>query len=197
MSSQLWWYVARASGVVAWVGASGSVLLGLALTLRLTNAARPAWMLDVHRFLAGMCVLFTGVHLAALVADSFVHFGVAELLVPYASPWKSGPVAVGVVAFWLLVLVEVTSLFMRRLPRKVWRYIHGSSFAVFVLITGHALGAGTDAQNPAYRWAALGLCTAFVFLGIARALLVGEKKRRASRAANTPTPTSVSAVEAA
>jgi DMSO/TMAO reductase YedYZ heme-binding membrane subunit len=170
---------------VAWLTASASVLLGLALTLRLTDRPRPAWVLDVHRYLGGMTAVFTALHMGALVADSYVHFGLADLLVPYATSWQPGPVAVGIVAFWGLVAIEATSLAMRRLPRKAWRAVHGSSFAVFALVTGHALGAGTDASNTAFRSTAIALSAAFAFLSIARVLLVGESRRRRPRAATT------------
>ena len=43
--------------------------------------------------------MFTAIHLVGLVADSCVHFGCSEILVPGASAWKTVPVAWGVVAF--------------------------------------------------------------------------------------------------
>ena len=88
---QLWWYLARASGFTAWMLSITAIVLGLALATRaLGNNPRPAWLLDLHRYVGGLTVVFLGVHLGALVADSYVHFGVADLLVPFASSWKTG-----------------------------------------------------------------------------------------------------------
>jgi DMSO/TMAO reductase YedYZ heme-binding membrane subunit len=67
---------------------------------------------------------------------------------PPASAWKPGPVALGVVALYLFVAVEVSSLAMRRLPRRWWRRIHLASFGAFWLATLHGLLAGTDRTNP-------------------------------------------------
>lgn len=94
MSEQFWWYVARSSGVVAWALALASVLWGIALATRaLGDKPKAPWLLDLHRHLGGLTVAFTGIHLAALVADTYVHFGWADLFVPFASGWRTGAVA--------------------------------------------------------------------------------------------------------
>ena len=122
MNPQVWWYVARASGIIAWLLLTASVIWGVLLsTDAFPTHRRPAWLLDLHRWLGGLTVAFVAAHLAALVADSYTHFDLADLAIPYASEWRPGAVALGVVATWCLVAVEATSLAMRRLPRKLWR----------------------------------------------------------------------------
>ena len=159
-------------------------MLGLALATRaLGNNPRPAWLLDLHRFVGGLTVLFLAVHLGALVADSYVHFGLADLLVPFASSWKTGAVAWGVVGMWLLVAVEVSSLMMRRLPRRTWRAIHLTSYLAAVLATVHAFTAGTDAKNPFVTWAAVASLSAITFFLVFRLVLPRRKARAAARAA--------------
>jgi DMSO/TMAO reductase YedYZ heme-binding membrane subunit len=143
--SQLWWYAARAAGIVAWALLAASVGWGLALSTRaLGRRPRPAWLLDLHRALGGLAVIFTGVHVVTIMLDSYVHFGLAEALVPLASTWHPVAVAWGIVAFYLLAAVEITSLARRRLPNRFWRRVHYASFPLFVLATVHGLSAGTD-----------------------------------------------------
>jgi hypothetical protein len=154
MNSQVWWFVARSSGIVAWALLTLSVCWGLLLSTRLlSRRVGPSWLLDLHRHLGGLAVVFTGVHLVGLVADSYVTFGWAELFIPMASSWKPGAVAFGIVAFYLLLAIEITSLAMRRLPRSVWRWVHRSSFVLFGFATYHGIVAGTDAGNDLYRFA--------------------------------------------
>jgi DMSO/TMAO reductase YedYZ heme-binding membrane subunit len=100
--------------------------------------------LDLHRALGGLAVIFTGVHVVTIMLDSYVHFGLAEALVPLASTWHPVAVAWGIVAFYLLAAVEITSLARRRLPNRFWRRVHYASFPLFVLATVHGLSAGTD-----------------------------------------------------
>lgn len=156
MNEHFWWYVARSTGLVAWVLATAAVLWGLFLSTRALGKRPPApWLLDLHRYLGGLTIAFVGVHMAALVADNYTHFDLAGLFVPMASEWQPGPVAWGIAAFYLLVAVQLSSLWMRRIPKKVWRAIHLSSYLVFLGGTVHGVAAGTDASHPAFQWGAL------------------------------------------
>ncbi len=155
MRSQTWWYVARSGGIVAWALASLAVLGGLQLSTRLLRRPAPAWMLDVHRFLGGLAVAFVGVHLLGLALDDFIGFGLGDFLVPFVSSYKPVAVALGIIAMYLLLAVEITSLFMRRLRRSTWHAVHLTSFVVFVTGTVHGLTAGTDRQNAVFQWACL------------------------------------------
>jgi predicted ferric reductase len=152
MNPHFFWYVARASGIVAWLMLTASVLWGVVLSTRaFPEHRRPAWLLDLHRWLGGLTVAFVAVHLAALVADSYTSFGLADLAVPFASDWKPGAVALGVVAAWGLIAVQLTSLAMRRLPRRFWRAVHLTSYVTFWLTTLHAAFAGTDRSQVLYQ----------------------------------------------
>ena len=191
MNPQTWWYLARATGYVAWALLTTSVMSGLLLSTRLTNGRpTPAWILDLHRFLAGTAVAFTGLHIVGLVADDYVHFGAADILVPFASSWRSGAVALGVTAMYLLAAVEVSSLLMRRLPRRLWRGIHLSSYVAFWAATFHLVTAGTDATHPASKVATALAIATVVFLTLVRALkgrssrgLAGPRRSGAARPA--------------
>ena len=162
--NQLWWYVARASGIVAWLLLTASVMWGIFLSTKLLQRLRrPAWLLDLHRWLGGLTVAFVALHIAALVADSYVTFDLTDVLVPLASSWRRGAVALGVVAMWGLLAVELTSLAMRRLPRATWKAVHLLSYLVFWAVSLHAALAGTDTTNPLYVWTAVGSIVAVVF----------------------------------
>lgn len=149
MTSQLWWYTARAGGIVAWALLATSVVWGLLLSTRLRpGGVAPSWTLDLHRFLGGLAVVFVGVHVAAIVLDSYTQFGLVDVLVPFTSTWHPGWVAWGIVSMYLLLAVEITSLTRRWLPPRVWRRIHVLSLPLFALATVHFVFAGTDSGNP-------------------------------------------------
>ncbi|MFQ5556845.1 MAG: ferric reductase-like transmembrane domain-containing protein [Acidimicrobiales bacterium] len=180
LNQQVWWYASRSSGIIAWVLITLSIMWGLFLSTRvLGNNPAPAWLLDLHRYLGGLAVAFTAIHLIGLVADSYVHFGWAEIFVPMASSWQPGAVAWGIVAFYVLVAIELTSLMMRRLSRRLWRLVHHLSWILFVFATVHGLTAGTDVQNPLYRWTALASVQGVFFLTIVRILAQRKARRRA------------------
>jgi DMSO/TMAO reductase YedYZ heme-binding membrane subunit len=145
VTSHVLWYVARASGLVAWGVAAASVVWGLALSTRvLGKAPRPVWLLDLHRFLGGLAVVFTVIHVVSVIMDGYVHFGPVNVLVPLTGTWHPVAVAWGIVSMYLLAAVEVTSLLRTKIPTVVWQRVHYASFGVFVLSSIHALTAGTD-----------------------------------------------------
>lgn len=187
-STQLWWHVSRAAGLVAWGLSVAAVLWGLALSTRaLGGRPRAPWLLDLHRFLGGATVVFVGLHLIGLWADSYVSFGPRELLVPMASAWKPGAVTVGVIAFYCLLAVELSSLVMHKLPKRWWHGVHLLSYVVFMGGTAHLLWAGTDSHHVALRsTVALAAATVTFFL-IYR--VIGPGRRASVKAVrDTPVP---------
>lgn len=193
MNPQLWWYVARAGGIVA-LGLSGaSVIWGLLMSSRVMQGRpRPAWLLDLHRFLGALTVIFTIVHVVALYLDEFVQFSIVDLLVPFASAWNTGAVAWGIVAMYLLVAVQASSMVMKRIPRRLWRWIHLSSYGLVAAGVVHGAMAGTDASNIGYVGGVIGTIALIVYLTIYRIVTA----RSVVKAAKAATPIQASAVEA-
>lgn len=180
ISGSLPWYVARASGLVAWGLLAAAVVWGLLMTSKvLRGRVKNAWLLDLHRWLAGLALTFTGVHVLAIMADTYVHFGLASVLVPLAAHWHPVAVAWGVVSLYLLAAVEVTSLVRRHLTHRLWRRVHMLSFPLFVSSTVHGLSAGTDARKPMMIITAALVCVAVVVLVAVRLKVRAERSGRA------------------
>ena len=170
MSAHPLWYIARAVGIVAWILLCTSMLAGVTLTYRRAGSA-PA-MLDLHRYLSLLAVVFTIAHAVALVADGFVGYRFVQVLLPLASLWRPGPVGWGVLAMYLLLLVEGSSLLGRRLSRTKWRRLHNLSYPCFAAATIHFLSAGSEVVRWIPRWLAIafgGVVVAMALWGAARA----------------------------
>ena len=187
MSNNLWWYTARAGGIVAAALLAGSVIAGLALSTAPRRARpRSAWRLDLHRFLGGLACVFVVLHLAGTLFDRFVTFHVVDLLVPLTAQWHPWAVALGVVALYLLLAVEVTSLLKPRLPLAVWRSVHYASFPLFALVQLHILLAGSDRRSP---WLLGGIVACDVVIAallVRRGLLEeGAAQAMATRSSNS------------
>jgi len=181
MNEQVWWYLARATGITAWALATVAVLWGMALSTRaLGPRPKAPWLLDLHRYLGGLTVMFTLGHLVALAVDSSVDFGPVELVVPFASSWRPFPVTLGILALYLLVAVEVTSLARRHLSKRSWRIIHLMSYAVYLLSTLHFVLAGTDATNILARVAIVSSGSAITFFLVY--LMIGPGRAASVRA---------------
>lgn len=152
-TSTLAWDVARAAGLTAWSLASAAVIWGLLISSRASafgRRPRPAWTLDLHRYLGGLATLFALVHVGGILADHWLRLSLLETLVPFTSSWRPGAVAWGIAGMYLLVAVELTSLARSRLPRRVWRVVHFASFPLFLTATVHAFTAGSDTGSVAF-----------------------------------------------
>lgn len=189
MSDQFFWYVTRSAALVSWLSASLSLLVGLATSSRLLGR-RPTipWLVDFHRLLAAMAVVFLGVHMLSLWLDGYVEFGPAELLIPWVATVPGltrTSITLGVIAAWLLAAVQVTSLIKDRLPDTVWRTVHLSSFGTVAAGTVHAIQAGSDTGNPLVVGLGVSMLTAIALATAVRAV----RLRDAARAQQTaPVP---------
>lgn len=161
MSDQVWWYATRAAGLMTWSTAVASVIVGLLLSTRAIKSRTGPWMLDLHRFLGGISVLFLVVHVATLPFDSFVDFGPRELFIPGESTWNPEAAAWGIIAAYALILVELTSLLRKHLSASVWRTFHMLSIVTAVAGTYHAILGGSDVDNP-LTWLVAGAGSAIV-----------------------------------
>ena len=189
MNEALWWHVARATGIVAWALSALAVLWGLALSTRLLGKRpAPGWLLDLHRHLGGLTLTFTGIHVAALLLDSYIEFSLFDVLVPFLSEWRPGAVAWGVAAFYLLLAVQITSLLRTRVGLKWWRRAHLLSVPLYLAATVHLLTAGSDAGGIALKAAAFTSLAAVAFFTLVR--LLSPRKSGAARTRRPQTASS-------
>ena len=160
--SKIPWYVARSSGIVAWALILATIVWGLLLATKVLGrtpgpgvAAEPAPLPRRARRVA-----FVGVHVGAIMLDSYTDFGLTDVLVPFTGSWHPLAVAWGIVGMYLLVAIEITSLLRHRMSKRAWHAVHLLSYFLFATTTVHMLTAGTDAK-------ALIASSAAVLLGIA------------------------------
>jgi DMSO/TMAO reductase YedYZ heme-binding membrane subunit len=162
--SKIPWYVARSSGIVAWALIVATIVWGLLLATRvLGRRPAPAWLLSLHRYLGALALVFVGVHVGAIMLDTYTNFGLVDVLVPLSGSWHPLAVAWGIVGMYLLVAIEVTSLLRHRLSNRVWHSIHLLSYFLFAFTTIHMLTAGTDAKAILASTTAILLGTVAVF----------------------------------
>ena len=148
MNEKTWWYLSRRSEIVALVLMVLSIVWGVLLSTRVLKPYdRPAWLLDLHRWLGGTALVMTGLHLLGLMLDGYINFGFAEILIPGASSYRPLAVAIGVVSFYVLIAIQVTSYFRKRISKRLWYGVHVLSYGLVWSAALHAGLAGTDVNN--------------------------------------------------
>ncbi len=143
-----YWYLSRASGLVAYALLWASTMLGLAITnrwARLWPGGPTAFDLHQHTGLLGLA--FALFHALVLLGDRHLGAGVAELLVPFAAPGeRSAWIALGQLALTGGGVVGLSFYVRKRMGPKIWRALHFGGFTVFVLAAVHGLLSGSDTQ---------------------------------------------------
>jgi ferredoxin-NADP reductase len=141
----IWWYVTRSSAILAWILMTLAVVWGIVLSTRIFRKVdNPSWLQDLHRYFGGLSLVMIGVHIVSLMLDGWLHFTPLQALVPFQASYRTIPVALGIGAFYLLVIVYGSSLFRNRLPPRFWKFLHYFNYGAVVLIGFHAGLTGTD-----------------------------------------------------
>ena len=181
--SHFWWYLARSSGLTAWLLLVASLVMGTMASGKLTDrSGSRRWLLDLHPWVSGLALSAVVLHILAIVADSYVKISLKQAVVPFASPWRSTAVAWGAIAFWLMVTVQGTSLVRNSMPKKFWHGIHMTSYLLAILATLHAVLTGTDVHNRYVTLLIAAGVTVAVASSLQRAFGVGRMRREERRA---------------
>lgn len=173
------WNVLRAAGIGAYVMLFLSVCWGLVATTTPFGklVSKPTATL-AHQFMSTSGLALLGVHLGGLLLDRYEPFTLRQLFVPMAATYRPVPVALGIVAMYLLVVVVVTSWLRRTIGTAWWRRTHLLAVPTFALSLAHGLLAGTDARRPAMWWTYVATALLVVFLVLVRAFTVGLRPER-------------------
>jgi methionine sulfoxide reductase heme-binding subunit len=183
------WVMLRAAGIGAYVMVFLSVAWGLIATTSLIGKrVSRASATTVHQFIATTGLVLLGVHLAGLVVDPFMPFGVREIAIPMASAYRPVAVTTGVVAMYTMVGVIVLSWMRKTIGTTWWRRSHLLAVPVFAMSLVHGLLAGTDSQRPAMWWLYLATGLVVVFLVLVRGLTFGFRPARAPRPEDAARP---------
>ena len=156
------------AGVLALVGLTGSVLLGLVATDRIVMTPGHRVMAQaVHRAFAFGTLAFLIIHITTEVLAQRSH--AIDAVIPFLSPYRTFYIGLGTIASDLIVLLVVTSILRKRFTGHgrawQWRAIHYSSYVAFVFGVLHGLLGGREAK-PYVDWS-YGFAIAVTALGLA------------------------------
>jgi ferric reductase like protein len=167
------WYLTRATGAVALLLLTASVVLGILGAVRFGSPRWPRFLTaGLHRNLSLLVLALLAVHILTAALDSFAPIALKDAVVPFLSPYRPFWLGLGAFAFDLLLALTATSLLRRRLGYRTWRAVHWLAYASWPLALVHALGAGTDAR---FAWLLVlaVVCLAAVLAAVWWRLVVG------------------------
>ncbi len=148
MNSTALWYATRASGLMALILLTVTMVLGLVTTSRARARNWPGFaQQELHRRVSIIAVVFLGIHVLTSVLDSYVDIGWAAIVVPFTSSYGRFWVGVGAVSLDLLLAVFVSSLLRSRMNPGAWRALHWLAYLSWPIALAHTFGMGTDSRE--------------------------------------------------
>lgn len=143
-----YWYLTRASGTVALILLTASIVIGIAAIARLRGPTVPRFVVDgVHRTASLLAVAFLVIHIITAVLDSFASISLLDAVIPFVGSYRPLWLGLGAVAFDLLLAVAITSLIRDRMGHATWRGIHWLAYAAWPVAVLHGLGTGSDVHQ--------------------------------------------------
>jgi predicted ferric reductase len=167
------WYLSRASGIVAYLFVSGSVIWGLALSTKIAKmwVAAPL-ALALHNTCSWMAAGLATFHAIVLLFDNYFDYSIPDLLIPFTGPYRPVSVGLGITSLYGLFLVASSFHVRKRIGQRTWRRLHYISFVLYILITAHGVAAGSDSQTPALQAIYAGSALTVLFLVNYRLLML-------------------------
>jgi predicted ferric reductase len=164
-SVQVWWYVTRAAGLTGYLLLWLSMVWGFAIP---TGFVKPVleniFTYDFHEHLSLLGLGFILVHMIVLLFDAYLPFSILQLLIPFTDTYRPLWVGLGIITFYLLLLVTFTFYLRHRIGAKLFRSIHVLSLVSYLGATLHGLFAGTDSALPITVFIYAGTFLVVVFL---------------------------------
>jgi predicted ferric reductase len=175
MPEHFFWYLARTSALVAYMLLFINFCLGIGLTTSYLDRSWGRWRVyDLHQFTTALGGALIGLHILALLGDSYFNFTIGQLLTPMSSPYRPLWVTLGVVALYGGAVIVLSHYLRRLIGVKTWRILHYLSFLCFFAILFHGIKAGTDSSTLWVQGLYIGTGTGAVFLFLWRFLCFRE-----------------------
>jgi len=181
MSSQVWWFATRSTGIAALVLLTASMVLGILTSSRYARPNLPRFVtMGLHRNVSLLVLAFLAMHIVTTVVDSFAPISWTDALLPFAGTYRPFWLGLGALSFDLLIARTVTSLLRARLGYQTWRWIHWTSYACWPIAVMHGLGTGTDTKLPLFLVVTLA-CVGSVLVALWYRLAAGWPGHRGVR----------------
>lgn len=144
----LWWLVSRASGIIALLLISLSVLMGLAMATKLLRRSElKRGVARLHEHVALTTLLAIGAHGLSLLGDHWLKPGWGGITLPFAMSYRPQFTGIGIIGGYLALLLGPTFYLRRRIGARRWRKLHSLIVIAWLTSAVHTLGAGSDARK--------------------------------------------------
>lgn len=166
-SVQIWWYVTRASGLTGYFLLWLSMVWGFGIGSKIFQPVlEGTFTYDFHEHLSLIGLGFIVLHVVVLLFDKFLPFNLIQILIPFTDSYRPLWVGLGIISFYILLLVTLTFYLRQQIGTQAYRSIHILSLLGYLGSTLHGLFAGTDSALPVAMFLYAGTFLVFIFLTV-------------------------------
>lgn len=196
------WYFARATGTLSFVLLTLVMVFGMTVSSRaFVGRLNLGNVLEFHRTISWLALFSVVLHFSSFFFDDFLRLTVPEALVPFllgrdfstSLGFDIGKAtALGIIAFYLILILILTAEFRAKATAKFWRGLHYFSFVAYPLFLAHGIMTGTDSREwwmQAIYIGSVTIVTIMILVRITfRNILPKIRARRAAQANHPPPP---------
>jgi DMSO/TMAO reductase YedYZ heme-binding membrane subunit len=139
------------AGLTAMVLLTINILLGLLISVRYSPVRswphRRISVFDIHNWTAYIALALVGLHPTILLFSSTAKFKWLDILWPLRSPGQRLYNCFGASAFYLLLIVVITSYLRRRIGRPLWKLLHYLAYGVAAFVYVHGTLIDPNLKN--------------------------------------------------
>jgi len=166
-TTQFWWYITRASGLTGYILLWLSMIWGFAIPTKLFQTYLDGnFTYDFHEYLSLLGLGFALLHIVVLLFDKFLPFTIFQLLIPFIDSYRPFWVGLGVMSFYIMLLVTFTFYIRFSIGVQAFRAIHILSLIGYLGITLHGLFAGTDSALSIVKLLYIGTFLVVLFFSL-------------------------------
>ena len=141
------WVTTRAAGLTSYMLLFASVAAGLLQGGAWARGPVKAKLNMVHQWCGWFGLLFGMVHGLVLLFDRYIGYSLADLLIPFKASGDRLWMGMGIVSLYLLLLLIISSDLLKKIGKKVWRFIHFLAMPTYLMALVHGIMLGTDSRQ--------------------------------------------------
>jgi predicted ferric reductase len=150
-SNHEYWLVSRAAGTAAMLFSSLAICVAFYYRRVADDRERAIRLGALHEVLGLAMIAALAVHGFVLLGDNYLKPNFADIVVPFAEPYKRGHIAAGVVGGYLMTVLALLYYVRSRIGPARFKLIHRFTVIGWFMSVAHTFNTGPDTNAAWYK----------------------------------------------
>lgn len=146
-----YWLISRATGTAAMIFSSVAICVAFYYRQVADDRERAIKLGALHELLGLATIAALAVHGFVLLGDSYLNPSFADIVVPFAEPYKSGHIASGIVGGYIMTVLALLYYVRNRIGPARFKFLHRFTLIGWFMSVAHTFNTGTDASSAWYN----------------------------------------------